>query len=217
MHKPLLIAHRGDATNFLENTIEAFQSALSLGADGIECDIQLNQNSEVIVVHNYIHDETKIYPLFSKVLENFSTKGRLEIEIKSLDPVCVESVAAVIRKYNPTNYEITSSVLPMLPIIRKFLPEAKVGMIFHSKFFEEWMSPEFILKFLLSYMKLTSANVLHLDLDRYTPEIVKEFHSHNYILHSHLKTAEIAEYEKAQKLGIDQCTFDDINLLKIIP
>lgn len=62
-------------------------------------------------------------------------------------------------------------------------------------------------------MKLTSANVLHLDLDRYTSQVVNELHNDNYVLHTHLKTADLSEYRKAQDFGIDQCSFDDINLL----
>lgn len=137
MHKPLLIAHRGDTSNYPENTIEAFQSAFSLGADGIEFDIQLNKNGEIIVVHDYLYDDKKTYPLFSDVLEKFLGKGRLEIEIKSLDSSFIEKVAEVINRFNPSNFELTSSVLPMLSIIRKSFPDAKIGMIFNFKLLEE--------------------------------------------------------------------------------
>lgn len=214
MYKPLLIAHRGDTSHYPENTIEAFQSAFSLGADGIEFDVQLSKNGEIIVVHDYLYDNEKKYPLFSDVLEKFSSKGKLEIEIKSLDSSIVEKVAEIVNKFNPPNFELTSSILPLLPIIRKSFPDAKIGMIFNSKLFEGWMTPEFIVKLLLGYMKLTSANVLHLDLDRYTSQIAEEFHKNNYVLHTHLKTADLSEHEKAQRFGIDQCSFDDINLIK---
>jgi glycerophosphoryl diester phosphodiesterase len=51
---PLVYAHRGGAALRPENTIEAFDHGLSLGADGLEFDIHFARDG-VIVVH---HDET---------------------------------------------------------------------------------------------------------------------------------------------------------------
>lgn len=214
MNKPLLIAHRGDSVNFPENTMEAFQSAFDLGADGIECDVHLDEDGKVIVVHNYLYDRTKTYPTLSEVLEKFSDKGRLEIEIKSFNPICIEKVDDLIRKYNPKDYELTSSILPLLPLIKHSLPSAKTGMIFRSNLLEEWMTPKIVLMFLMGYMDLTKSNVLHLDLDKYTAALISELHKHNYLLHTHLKSSDKDILNQARELGIDQCTFDDINLLK---
>lgn len=216
MRKPILIAHRGDAINFSENTIEAFQSAYDLGADGIELDVHLDQDGQVIVVHDYLYDLTKEYPLLTEIIEKFATKGRLEIEIKSFDSMCVSKVADIINSYNPPDYELTSSVLPILPLIPKSLPKAEIGMIFPVKLIEDWMMPNFIVKMLLAYMKLTGSKILHLDLDKYSSELVEKFHSNDYLLHTHLKTGDLDKYVAAKELGIDQCTFHDINLLKIV-
>lgn len=213
MNSPLLIAHRGDTVKYAENTIEAFQSAFDLGADGIECDVHLDSKGNLIVVHNYFYDLTKIYPTLSEVLEKFSNKGRLEIEIKSFNPKCIEKLAILLKKYNPQDYELTSSILPLLPVIKKTIPTAKTGMIFKSYFLEEWMTLEIIMTFLLGYMELTLSNILHLDLDRYSPEIIKQLHKHNFLSHTHLKSDDIAIYNKVKALGIDQCTFDNVNLL----
>ena len=40
MNRPLNIAHRGGANLWPENTLEAFDNAINVGVDGIECDIQ---------------------------------------------------------------------------------------------------------------------------------------------------------------------------------
>lgn len=212
--KPLLIAHRGDTLNFPENTLEAFQSALDLGADGFELDVHLNKENEVIVVHNYLHDETKMHLLLEDVFKKFGSKARIEIEVKSLDILCIQKIKDLLGKFKPTDYEITSSILPLLQHIRKIIPDAKIGMIFKRSHFEDWMTSEFVIELLLGYMKLTNANVLHLDLVKYTPAIVNKIHKENYLLHTHLKTDSKEEYEKAVNLGIDQCTFDNINVLK---
>ncbi|PIR80273.1 MAG: hypothetical protein COU25_00945 [Candidatus Levybacteria bacterium CG10_big_fil_rev_8_21_14_0_10_35_13] len=215
--KPLIIAHRGDSINFPENTIEAFESALKKGADGIELDVHLDQNGNVIVVHDYSFDINKKYPFLKDVLEQFGQKGRLEIEIKSLNLKCIKEVKKLVGKYKPKDYEITTSILPLLPYIKKEFPNTKIGLIHASKLIESWMPKKFIEELLIAYLKLTGANVLHLQLEHYTPEIVNLLHKNKFLAHTHLKKENILEnYKNAVKLGIDQCTFDDINLIKLI-
>lgn len=51
-HKPLIIAHRGGALESTENTIEAFQRAAKIGADGIETDLRLTRDGVVVVYHD---------------------------------------------------------------------------------------------------------------------------------------------------------------------
>lgn len=45
-------AHRGDSSNYRENTLGAIQSAIDLGADVIEIDVRLTQDGQVIVLHD---------------------------------------------------------------------------------------------------------------------------------------------------------------------
>ena len=45
---PLIIAHRGDGANAPENTIKAFRSAYELGADGIELDVRLTADDQLV-------------------------------------------------------------------------------------------------------------------------------------------------------------------------
>jgi len=52
MKKPLIIAHRGASELAPENTIAAFQKAINDGADGIEFDVRLAKNGEVVVFHD---------------------------------------------------------------------------------------------------------------------------------------------------------------------
>jgi glycerophosphoryl diester phosphodiesterase len=51
---PLLFAHRGARVELPENTLEAFERALALGADALETDVHLTADGEVVV----FHDET---------------------------------------------------------------------------------------------------------------------------------------------------------------
>lgn len=50
--RPLIIAHRGGAAEFTENTLAAFSRALRLGADGIESDLRLTVDDVVVLYHD---------------------------------------------------------------------------------------------------------------------------------------------------------------------
>ncbi|MCT6922979.1 MULTISPECIES: glycerophosphodiester phosphodiesterase family protein [Bacillales] len=47
-----IYAHRGASAYALENTMEAFQKALKLGANGIELDVQCSKDGQLIVFHD---------------------------------------------------------------------------------------------------------------------------------------------------------------------
>ncbi len=49
----LIIGHRGFNGEYVENTRESFLKALELGADGIELDVHLSKDGEVIVFHDF--------------------------------------------------------------------------------------------------------------------------------------------------------------------
>ena len=55
---PLVLAHRGANKVAPQNTIPAFAKALEFNADGIETDVHLSKDGEIVVCHNYTVDET---------------------------------------------------------------------------------------------------------------------------------------------------------------
>ncbi|MDP2920434.1 MAG: glycerophosphodiester phosphodiesterase [Dehalococcoidia bacterium] len=52
MPKLLNIAHRGFTKSFPDNTLEAFEAAIKLGVDGIECDLHETADNHFIVFHD---------------------------------------------------------------------------------------------------------------------------------------------------------------------
>lgn len=50
--RPQIIAHRGASGHAPENTLSAFLLAAEMGADGIELDVHLTVDGEVVVIHN---------------------------------------------------------------------------------------------------------------------------------------------------------------------
>lgn len=54
----LIFAHRGSAGTHPENTMESFIAAEKFGADGIELDVHLTKDNEIVVIHDHTIDRT---------------------------------------------------------------------------------------------------------------------------------------------------------------
>jgi glycerophosphoryl diester phosphodiesterase len=52
MAKPLVIAHRGDSSEALENSLAAFRLALAIPVDMIELDLRLSRDGSLYVMHD---------------------------------------------------------------------------------------------------------------------------------------------------------------------
>ena len=80
----LNIAHRGYSGKFPENTMLAFKKAIEYGADGIETDVQMSKDGELVIIHDETLDRTtnasgfvKDYTL--KELKKFRSKSVAQI------------------------------------------------------------------------------------------------------------------------------------------
>ena len=119
----MIIAHRGYAKNFKENTIAAFNAALNLGADAIETDVRLTKDNKAVINHDDEHildgEEVKISntsldyilmnrnnsqermltieELFEYINKNNIT---LHLEIKDNSKIHFELIIDQIQKYN---------------------------------------------------------------------------------------------------------------------
>lgn len=58
-----VIAHRGGAALYPENTLDAFRQAEALGVDMIECDVHVSRDGELMVIHDSTLDRTGGRPL----------------------------------------------------------------------------------------------------------------------------------------------------------
>jgi glycerophosphoryl diester phosphodiesterase len=54
----LVVAHRGASHEFPEQTLAAYQEALRQGADGLECDIRLTKDGQLVCIHDKRIDRT---------------------------------------------------------------------------------------------------------------------------------------------------------------
>ncbi len=53
-----MIAHRGASNELAEHTLGAYQRALDVGADGLECDVRLSADGHLVCVHDRRIDRT---------------------------------------------------------------------------------------------------------------------------------------------------------------
>jgi glycerophosphoryl diester phosphodiesterase len=86
-----IIAHRGYSAQFAENTMNSFIEAEKAGADGIELDVQLTKDGEIVVIHDEKVDRTTSGKgfvkgfLFKEIRKlNANTKGFKKEPIPSL-------------------------------------------------------------------------------------------------------------------------------------
>ena len=97
----ILAAHRGDRFNYPENTMPAFESAVSLGVDMIETDVRMSKDGEL----ELMHDRSALRTTgIDKNIDEMSL-----LEIRSLDAGCTFK--------NP--------VIAKIPTVREFLEYIK--------------------------------------------------------------------------------------------
>ena len=109
-----MIAHRGAAAEAPENTVEAFDLALMLGADGLELDVQRGADGTLVVIHDDTVDRTttgsgRVKDLSASQLERlnvptleevFGRYGRREITVDVKDPAATEDVVEMIVSFD---------------------------------------------------------------------------------------------------------------------
>ncbi|AZU63261.1 glycerophosphodiester phosphodiesterase [Neobacillus mesonae] len=125
-----IFAHRGYSALFAENTMSAFLEAEKAGADGLELDVQLTRDGEIVVIHDEKVDRTTNGHGFVK---DFSYKeiSRLNANKKGIKKEPIPSLIEVFEwlKTNQLicNIEMKNGLFPyegmekkVIDLIRKY-------------------------------------------------------------------------------------------------
>ena len=107
MSIPLVIAHRGDSSNTLENSLESIRSALSLSVDMIEIDIRKSRDNGLYVMHDKLTGRTA-----GKNIDIERATSEKIANVKLKNGESVPSLADVLRLVDGTcglNLEIKSN------------------------------------------------------------------------------------------------------------
>jgi len=232
MHSgPLVIARTGDIEKAPENTLPAFESAISRGADGVEFDVHLTMDGELVVHHFYnlgttdngeglVNEHTlaelksldsgswfdkrfagEPKPTLSEVLELCKGRAKLEVDLKGSSAVFLRKVAGEIERL-----DLKGDVE---------LTTAHYPLLTHVKkldpelrtgtFFHEppdWMPIRLAQTHALDWANLLGVAVVHLDIALITADFVKDLHRSGFTVHgSNLDSAE--QIRRTLNLGID--------------
>ncbi len=55
---PLVFAHRGSSAALPEHTVAAYEFAIAEGVDGLECDVRLTRDGQLVCIHDALIDRT---------------------------------------------------------------------------------------------------------------------------------------------------------------
>lgn len=159
-----IIAHRGDNTNYPENTYAAIESALLAGAAFVEFDIQMNADNSIVV----FHDEN-----FKRMSGNALSIFDASDEI--LKTLSIHQAEKFADKHYPTYVSFLEEVLVLL---KKF-PDATFFIEVKSMSLKHW-GLEVVMEKLLSILKGYSKNIIIISFSVEALEYVKQ--------HSTIKT-----------------------------
>ena len=123
MPEILNIGHRGAKGHLAENTLASFQKAFDLGCDGIELDVHMSADGEVIVIHDETVDRTangkgRIADLSLTQLKHLKIDGAHEI------PTLSETVSFAPKdKLINIELKVKIAAKPVMHLIEKFVVE----------------------------------------------------------------------------------------------
>jgi glycerophosphoryl diester phosphodiesterase len=157
--KPALrsIGHRGAAGHAPENTLLSIDTALRLGAQAVEIDVQRHPSGELLLLHDLTLERTtsgrglmsamslpalrqldagqgQQIPTLEEALDLVEGKAILDLELKSWDGTA-HAVARVLREHvaagwPPELFLVSSFHLPELYEFKQAAPEVPIGVLY---------------------------------------------------------------------------------------
>ena len=218
--RPRIWAHRGASAHAPENTLEAFDLARAAGADGIELDVRLDRDGNVVVFHDrdlqrlcerpgcieeLSAEERKALRVRGAAVptleEVFHMLGDLElnVEIKANRPgrngAVVDATAAVIRRSGRADQVLVSSFDPFsLVQFHHQVPEVAVAFLFGRQqalpIRRGWLG------------RMVGAMVLHPEYTLCTEESVKAWHTSGRPINA-WTVDDPLELQRLASLGVD--------------
>ena len=131
---PLIIAHRGDSSNALENSLDSIRRAMSLSVDMIEIDIRRSRDNGLYVMHDKLTGRTAVKNID---IERANSEKIAKVKLKNNEPI--PTLADVLRLVGGTcglNLEIKSSGAGALTA-QHLLASGYKGRILVSSFQED--------------------------------------------------------------------------------
>jgi glycerophosphoryl diester phosphodiesterase len=186
--RPLVISHRACAGHAPENTLAGVRTALRIGADAVEIDVQITADGVPVLMHDLSLDRATTasgdlstftleqlksldiggepIPTFAETLDTTGGRALLVTEIKR--PGCEEALANLIRDASALQDVMVWSFLPpALEAMRQAEPRIPGGLLIPPQAIDNWPS----MRELALRLGLQAVSVFHLSLN---PEILDQ-------------------------------------------
>ena len=129
---PLIIAHRGESSEAPENTMSAINLAWKSGADGVEIDVHLTKDNQIVVIHNSSTKSIsgKRFRIKSSTLENLKSLNIGRTIGKKYYSERIPTLNEVLLNVPPGKYifiEIKCGV-EIIPYLNQVLKHAHLSM-----------------------------------------------------------------------------------------
>jgi len=148
--KILVLGHRGYSAKYPENTLLAFRKAIEAGADGIELDVWMSRDGEIVVIHDGTVDRTsngsgkvkemtleelreldfgngERIPTLEEVFDAVPENAVVNVEIKDVD--AVKRTAEIIGNNDPSRVVVSSFLIDALREYRGHDRETRLGIL----------------------------------------------------------------------------------------
>jgi glycerophosphoryl diester phosphodiesterase len=229
--KPLVIARTGDVENAPENTLPAFESAISRGADGVEFDVHLSVDGELVVHHFYnlgttdngeglVSEHTMAElkaldsggwfdeqfagepkPTLSEVFELCKGRTRLEVDLKDSSAGFLRKVVGEVERFDLVGDVELTTA--HYPLLTQ-IKKLNPELRTGTFFYEppDWMPVRLAQRHTLDWADLLGIVVVHLNITLITADFVDKLHRSGFIVYgSNLDSAE--QIQRGLNLGID--------------
>ncbi|MBE6835462.1 MAG: glycerophosphodiester phosphodiesterase [Ruminococcaceae bacterium] len=125
---PLVLAHRGANKRAPQNTLPAFRKAVEFNADGIETDVHLSKDGEIVICHNYTIDATSngeglIRDYTCDELKKFDFGSYFSDEFKGVTLPTLSEALDIVKDMQLINIEIKA------PQVKNDLVKRTVDMV----------------------------------------------------------------------------------------
>jgi glycerophosphoryl diester phosphodiesterase len=115
--RPSIFAHRGSKIHAPENTLAAFDLAITQKADAIELDVKLSADGHVVVMHDSTVDRTtdgtgKVSHLPLSALKELDAGSYFDIAFRGEAIPTLEEVLDAVGRRVPINIELTNYASP---------------------------------------------------------------------------------------------------------
>lgn len=215
----LVIAHRGASGQAPENTLRAYELAVTQGADMIEIDLHRTRDGAIVVAHDEdlaglsgrgeIADATleevrrldagdgERVPLLAEVLDRFATRIPFNLELKrgtrGAYPQLEREALAEVESRGQLERTLFSSFFDgVLAELRRCSPGARIGVLVSPRAPEGW----------LERARAVRAEAVHLWRGLATPQAVETAHAEGLAVHVYT-VDEPDEMRSLVRIGVD--------------